>query len=91
MIAGLASLSSVRTKRPFLTLTEPRVLLGIVDVVGVPEVAASRGVAETTIKTHLGRLFEKTRAGRQADMVKIVAGFATPLLAETEGGARAGV
>jgi hypothetical protein len=48
----------------------------------VPEVATARGVAETTIKTHLGRLFVKTGAGRQADLVKIVAGFATPLIGQ---------
>jgi DNA-binding CsgD family transcriptional regulator len=62
-----------------LTPTELRVLLALVEVGGVPEVAASLGVAETTVKTHLGRLFAKTDAGRQADLVKIVAGFATPL------------
>ena len=62
-----------------LTPTELRVLLAIVDVGGVPEVAASLGVAATTIKTHLSRLFEKTGAGRQADLVKLVAGFSTPL------------
>lgn len=62
-----------------LTPTELRVLLAIVDIGGVPEVAASLGVAATTIKTHLGRLFEKTGVGRQADLVKLVAGFATPL------------
>jgi DNA-binding CsgD family transcriptional regulator len=62
-----------------LTPTELRVLLAIVEVGGVPEVAASLGVAETTVKTHLGRLFEKTGVSRQADLVKIVAGFASPL------------
>ena len=62
-----------------LTPTELRVLLAIVDIGGVPEVAAALGVAVTTIKTHLGRLFEKTGVGRQADLVKLVAGFATPL------------
>jgi DNA-binding CsgD family transcriptional regulator len=62
-----------------LTPTELRVLLAIVDIGGVPEVAASLGVAVTTIKTHLGRLFEKTGVGRQADLVKLVAGFSTPL------------
>jgi DNA-binding CsgD family transcriptional regulator/PAS domain-containing protein len=62
-----------------LTPTELRVLLAIVDVGGVPEVAASLGVAATTIKTHLSRLFEKTGVTRQADLVKLVAGFATPL------------
>jgi DNA-binding CsgD family transcriptional regulator len=63
-----------------LTPTELRVLLAIVEVGGVPEVAAALGVAVTTIKTHLGRLFEKTGATRQADLVKFVAGYATPLI-----------
>ena len=63
-----------------LTPAELRVLRAIVDVGGVPEVAASLGVAATTIKTHLGRLFEKTGVGRQADLVKLVAGFSTPLV-----------
>jgi DNA-binding CsgD family transcriptional regulator/PAS domain-containing protein len=62
-----------------LTPTELRVLLAIVDIGGVPEVAAALGVAVTTIKTHLSRLFEKTGVTRQADLVKLVAGFSTPL------------
>ena len=62
-----------------LTPTELRVLLAIVDVGGVPEVALVLGVAESTVKTHLGHLFEKTGVARQADLVKIVAGFSTPL------------
>jgi DNA-binding CsgD family transcriptional regulator len=45
----------------------------------LPEVAAALGVAATTIKTHLNRLFDKTGACRQADLVKLVAGFSTPL------------
>jgi len=62
-----------------LTPTELRVLLAIVDVGGIPEVATALGVAASTIRTHVGRLFEKTGAGRQADLVKLVAGFSTPL------------
>ncbi len=62
-----------------LTPTELRVLLAIVEVGGVPEVAAALGVADSTIKAHLGSLFEKTGAGRQADLVKLVAGFSTLL------------
>lgn len=62
-----------------LTPTELRVLLAIVELGGVPEVAAAFGVAGSTIKTHLRRLFEKTGAARQADFVKLVAGYATPL------------
>jgi DNA-binding CsgD family transcriptional regulator len=42
-------------------------------------VAAALGVADTTVRTHVSRLFEKTGASRQADLVKIVAGYAAPL------------
>ncbi len=63
-----------------LTPTELRVLLAIVEIGGVPEAAESIGIAETTVKTHLGHLFAKTGATRQADLVKLVAGFASPLL-----------
>jgi DNA-binding CsgD family transcriptional regulator len=62
-----------------LTPTELRVLLAIVEVGGVPEVAETLGMGATTVKTHLGRLFDKTNTGRQADLVKLVAGFASPL------------
>jgi DNA-binding CsgD family transcriptional regulator len=62
-----------------LTAMELRVLLAIVEVGGVPEVAEALGVAESTIKTHLGRIFAKTNLSRQADLVKLVAGFASPL------------
>lgn len=62
-----------------LTPTELRVLLAIVEIGGVPEVAEALGVAAETVKTHLGRLYEKTAARRQADLVKLVAGFSSPL------------
>jgi DNA-binding CsgD family transcriptional regulator len=62
-----------------LTPTELRVLMAIVEVGGVPEVAAAFGIAETTVRTHVTRVFEKTGTSRQADLVKLVAGYATPL------------
>ncbi len=62
-----------------LTPTELRILLAIVEVGGVPEVAGALGVSPETVKTHLSRLYEKTGAHRQADLVKLVAGFAGPL------------
>lgn len=62
-----------------LTPTELRVLLALVEVGSVSEVAETLGIADTTVKTHLGHLFEKTGAGRQADLVKLVAGFSSPL------------
>ena len=61
-----------------LTPTELRVLLAITEVGGIPEVATAFGVADTTVRTHVNRLFEKTGATRQADLVKLVAGYATP-------------
>ena len=62
-----------------LTPAELRVLRSIVEVGGVPETAANFGVAETTVKTHLHRVFAKTGASRQADLVKLAAGFSNPL------------
>ncbi|WP_342730978.1 LuxR C-terminal-related transcriptional regulator [Bradyrhizobium sp. B117] len=69
-----------------LTPSELRVLMAIIEIGGVPDIAAKLGIAETTVKTHLGRLFEKTGAGRQADLVKIAAGFAVPFGRRTNGG-----
>jgi DNA-binding CsgD family transcriptional regulator len=63
-----------------LTPGELRVLLAVVEVGGVPEAADALGVAETTVRFHLGQLFEKTGTHRQADLVKLVAGFANPLV-----------
>jgi DNA-binding CsgD family transcriptional regulator len=65
-----------------LTPSELRVLLAIVQVGGVPETAGALGVAEATVKTHLHRLFGKTGTSRQADLVKLVAGFCSPLVGE---------
>jgi DNA-binding CsgD family transcriptional regulator len=62
-----------------LTPAELRVMLAIVEVGGVPETALALGVAETTIKTHLHRVFSKTGSSRQADLVKLAAGFSSPL------------
>jgi DNA-binding CsgD family transcriptional regulator/PAS domain-containing protein len=62
-----------------LTPAELRVLLAIVEVGGVPETAVALGVAESTVKTHLQRVFSKTDTGRQADLVKLAAGFSNPL------------
>lgn len=62
-----------------LTLTELRVLVAIVQVGGVPETAAALGIAETTVKTHLHRVYSKTGAARQAELVRLVARFSSPL------------
>ncbi|MBX9826036.1 MAG: helix-turn-helix transcriptional regulator [Xanthobacteraceae bacterium] len=59
--------------------TELRVLLAIAEVGGAPEVADALGIGEATVKFHLKRLFAKTGARRQADLVKLVAGLVSPL------------
>jgi DNA-binding CsgD family transcriptional regulator len=63
-----------------LTPSELRVLLTLFDTNGVPDIADVLGISETTAKTHLRRLFEKTGTKRQADLVKLVAGFAAPVI-----------
>jgi DNA-binding CsgD family transcriptional regulator len=64
-----------------LTGAELRVLFGIVEIGGVPEVAPALGISETTVKTHLQHVFDKTGVNRQADLVKLVAGYMSPLAA----------
>jgi DNA-binding CsgD family transcriptional regulator/PAS domain-containing protein len=77
-LTGPAPLEVI-ARRYGLTPTELRVLLGIVEVGGVPEVAEALGVSATTVRSHLARLFQKTGASRQADLVKLVAQFSPPL------------
>jgi DNA-binding CsgD family transcriptional regulator len=77
----LPSPQAVIAKLYKLTPTELRVLSGIVQVGGVPEVALAMGISASTVKTHLRRLFAKTGTDRQADLVKLVAGYANPLVA----------
>ena len=62
-----------------LTPSELRVLLAVFETGGVADVAEALGISEATAKTHLRRLFDKTGSRRQADLVKLVAGFAAPL------------
>lgn len=73
-----------------LTPAELRVLFAIVDLGSVPKVAVSLGIANSTVKTHVGHLFRKTGTSRQADLVKLVAAFSHRLVAQplwSQGGA----
>jgi DNA-binding CsgD family transcriptional regulator len=63
-----------------LTVTELRVLLACVEWNGVMQAAAALGVGRSTVKTHLHRLFRKTGTSCQAELVKLVAGFVSPLV-----------
>jgi DNA-binding CsgD family transcriptional regulator len=66
-----------------LTAMEVRVLQAVVEIGGAPQAANSLGISETTVKTHLRNLFQKTDCRRQADLVKLVAGAACPFLPST--------
>jgi DNA-binding CsgD family transcriptional regulator len=50
----------------------------VVEIGGVPAMADSLGISETTVKTHLTSLFDKTGVRRQADLVRLVAAHASP-------------
>jgi DNA-binding CsgD family transcriptional regulator len=63
-----------------LTPSELQVLRAVVEVGGAPRVAKALGIAENTVKTHLRRLFAKTGTTRQAELVKLVAGFSRQFL-----------
>jgi DNA-binding CsgD family transcriptional regulator len=63
-----------------LTPSELRILLAVVEVGGAAEVAEALGIGESTVRFHLKRLFAKTGTHRQAGLVKLVAGFANPLV-----------
>jgi DNA-binding CsgD family transcriptional regulator len=62
-----------------LTPAELRVLFAIIEVGSVPEVSHVLGTSEATVKTHLRHLFEKTGTHRQAEIVKLVAGYCNAL------------
>jgi DNA-binding CsgD family transcriptional regulator len=62
-----------------LTASEVRVLQGIVSIGNVPATAKALGVAQSTVKTHLHHVFEKTGTSSQSELVKLVAGAASPL------------
>jgi DNA-binding CsgD family transcriptional regulator len=73
------SASGIIAKAYKLTPAELRIMLAIFEIGGVPEIATALGIAKSTVKTHLNRLFQKTATTRQAELVKIVAGFAMGL------------
>jgi DNA-binding CsgD family transcriptional regulator/PAS domain-containing protein len=64
-----------------LTPSEARVMLLIAEGAGVPAVALQLGVAETTIKTHLGRVFNKTGSANQGELIKLVLALSPPTAA----------
>jgi DNA-binding CsgD family transcriptional regulator len=62
-----------------LTPAQARVLMSAGKGLNPSETAASLGISENTLKTHLKRIYAKTGTSRQADLVKLVSDIATPL------------
>ena len=63
-----------------LTPTELRILLSIVATGSIPETGEALGIAQTTVKWHLRKVFAKTGTTRQAELIKLVSGFTSPIL-----------
>jgi len=53
--------------------------MATVQIGRIREIAAVLGLSVPTVKTHLRRLFEKTGTKRQADLIKLVAGYMSPI------------
>lgn len=64
-----------------LTGAEVRVIVAIMDYGGVAEVASALRLSPATVRTHLRHVFEKTGVRRQADLVKLMTSYPTPMLA----------
>jgi DNA-binding CsgD family transcriptional regulator len=61
-----------------LTGSELRVLSAVLEIGGVPDIADTLGISESTVRTHLKRLFQKTGSHRQVDLAKLVAAHSPP-------------
>ncbi len=64
-----------------LTPQELRVLLTIAKGGGVIDAALALGIAESTVRSHLRQVFNKTGHTRQAELVNLVGGYTNRLLA----------
>jgi DNA-binding CsgD family transcriptional regulator len=62
-----------------LTLAEVRLAERLAAGQTLTEARAALGIAETTAKTHLARIFEKAGVSRQQDLVALLARLASPL------------
>jgi DNA-binding CsgD family transcriptional regulator len=84
----VSSASDALLKAYNLTTMELTVLLRVVQLGGGPIVAQDLGISETTVRTHLKHVFQKTGTHRQADLAKLVAGFERPFVSLQKAQAR---
>ncbi|WP_291850467.1 helix-turn-helix transcriptional regulator [Bradyrhizobium sp.] len=64
-----------------LTPTEARVLVEIASGRNRAAAAEALGIADSTVKTHLARVFEKTGTSEQSELAKLVASLTPPVAA----------
>jgi DNA-binding CsgD family transcriptional regulator len=70
--SGHAEAARALSERYGLTAREHEVLEALVDVGGVPMVAEVLGVSNSTVRTHVTNIFDKTGVRRQADLIKLL-------------------
>jgi DNA-binding CsgD family transcriptional regulator len=61
-----------------LTPTEARVMIEIASGKNRAAAANALGIADSTVKTHLARVFDKTRTSEQPELTKLVASLTSP-------------
>jgi DNA-binding CsgD family transcriptional regulator/PAS domain-containing protein len=64
-----------------LTPTEARVMIEIASGKNRAATAAVLGIADSTVKTHLARVFEKTGTAQQSELARLVASLTPPVTA----------
>lgn len=67
-----------------LTPTEARVMIEIASGNNRATAAAALGIANSTVKTHLARVFEKTRTSGQSELAKLITDLTSPAANRTE-------
>jgi DNA-binding CsgD family transcriptional regulator len=61
-----------------LTPAEVRVVRAVIEVGGLPAIAALLGTSRSTVKSQLEAIFKKTGTRRQAELVHLISGFESP-------------
>ena len=68
-----------------LTLTEARVMIEIASGKNRAATAIALGIADSTVKTHLARVFEKTGTSEQPELAKLIASLTAPAFIKPNG------
>lgn len=61
-----------------LTPAEVRVVRAVIEIGGIPAIAALLGTSRSTVKSQIEAVFKKTGTRRQAELVRLVSGFDSP-------------